>query len=461
MEKLYHARASPEVQQEDLFEFGAVVLRTPIYSSRQSESISKLHVAYFRYLLSKKVFSEHILFLLARHNELTAEEHNHANESNLTVINNTPGRRGSIDSMASYQSADFATKPLNTYMEIFSVHCVNFFTSFGTGILVQLSNDLITSLTSPPTDFLRLMLSMTPSQASSEGHTAVKKYLASQLLVSLGNLVRNRSDRTAAEDGCLSFLMKAEMSALNPRKRGIIQDYRVVSALVDSVIKLTVIDHSVESGEKPSWFKNTKKSTPQTSWVPWLEYLSGPKTRHHSPLVEAMVHAPEGRKELRAIYREIAAANVSARNYWESLFSDQVKRCSRMIRTDLRLLMTTANGLGVSPVPVNQAERVVTPPPQSLSFESDKLPNTTEIDESIEIVPEPDLGLEDLKQRLEIVESVQTAILAEMETLKEELLKNRPKESPRSRGSPVIRDDPISSVDEKIEAVFKRLAEGS
>ena len=483
-----------------LFDFGPVVMRTSIYGASVKRSdervISRVHVSFFRYLISRKVFASHVLSIVRKHNQELSESSDcgNTNESNVTCLNNTPGRRGSVDSMASYQSAEYATKPLNNYMEMFSVHCLNFFGSFGTGLLVQVSNDLLTALNNPPSDFLGLMLTLSPSQASSEGHAAVKRYLSSQLLASLQNLVRNRSDRTVAEDGCLSFLMKAEMSALSHRRRGIVQDYRVVSAMVDSVLRLTISDR-IESTSRKSIFRlpTNSRIRKDVRFIEWLQYLSSP-AGHRSPLVEAMIHSPEGRKELRSIYREIAAADVSTTNFWESAYAAKVNACHRMVKSDFRLLMTTANGLGVTPVPIGSDElsvsRSVSPVlKKAVDQQRSPVPSS---EPSLDVTPPADyrepqevslpplpIGrpvvdvspcmattdsspLDELRQRISIIESVQTAMLSEIETLKVEMQKRR-SSSKSNKGSPEIvpRDDPIATVDEKIEAVFKRLAEGS
>lgn len=480
-----------------LFDFGPVVMRTSIYgaSGRQGEerAISRVHVSFFRYLISRKVFASHVLSIIRKHNQELSDSSDCgiANESNVTCLNNTPGRRGSVDSMASYQSAEYATKPLNSYMEMFSVHCLNFFGSFGTGLLEQVSNDLLTSLNNPPSDFLGLMLTLSPSQASSEGHAAVKKYVSNQLLASLRNLVRNRSDRTAAEDGCLSFLMKAEMSALGHRRRGIVQDYRVVSAMVDSVLRLTIADRAESVYRKPLFrFRSNHLNRKETRLIDWLQYLSSP-AGHRSPLVEAMIHAPDGRKELRYIYREIAAADVSTTSFWESAYALKMNACGRMVKSDFRLLMTTANGLGVNPVPIGSEELTVsrsvspvlkkslddqrspvpssevsvTPPadyrePQEVSLPPLPIGRSV-VDVSPCMATTDGNQLDELRERISVIESVQTAMLSEMEILKAEMQKRQSTKS--NKGSPEIvpRDDPIATVNEKIEAVFKRLAEGS
>ena len=433
-----------------MFDFTPVVQRTPIYSvaERKMDSIAvnRTHIAFFRYLVSRKELSQNIISLISVHNREN-NEGTTKDDPNVTIINNTPGRRGSVDSMASYQSADYTTRPLNTCMDIFSVHCLIFFNSFGTGLMCQISNDLIHSISSPPSDFLKLMLSLAPSAASTEGHMAVKKYLSTQLLISLRNMVRNRSDHTASEDGCLSFLMKAEMSAISSRK-GIVQDYRVVSALVDSVLRFSI---SEKSREKRTWISRLRKKE-TTKLIEWLEYLSAPCSGP-SPIVQTMIQSPDGRKELRAIYREISAASVSGTTLWEHLLSLMVLKCPRLLRSDFRHLVTTANGLGISPANA----RPTTPDLDIPAHIQDELPQPLMYDSPA--VQSHD----DLLERLVLIEATQVGVAAELEVIKasQKELQEQVESMQRKRVPSVspLRDDPLS-VDAKLEAVFKKLAEG-
>jgi hypothetical protein len=470
-----------ELGNQDVYDFHPVMSRTSICAKPDSRVISRAHSSFFRYLVSNCEFSRHIVTLVSKSDRV--------NESNMTVTNNTPGRRGSVDSMA---SADFTSKPLNDPMEMFSLHCVSFLSSFGAGILAQIANDLLTALRNPPSDFLRLVLSLSPSEASNEGHQAIKKYLSLQLLNALRSMVRNRSDHTAAEDGCLSFLMKAEMSSGGSKR----QEYRVVSAIVDCVLDFTVNELCSDTQNRNRFFGIFTRNSGQKKnlkFIAWLQWL-GSVGSNQSPLVQAMIQQPDGRKEVRSLYREIAAASVNGtKNFWESVFADRVNACARLMKSDLRLLQTTANGLGISPVPVGRSELEIpcTPPPPADSEQSrspvteidqpitlqlplDYRPPVEEepsvvrrsIDNDIELLKDrleivesirPSLQeVEELRQRVDVLESAQSALVAEFHAFKQE--RSRKKSSP-----PLVpRDDPLPvTVDDKIEAVFKKLAECS
>ena len=361
----------PHTDQIGLYDFGPVALRSPIYifhtqksygqqvaatpsGSEPPREISKVHVSFFRYLIAKKEFARHIVTIINAHN--IQASNTSLNDSNLTVINNSPvGRRGSLDSLASYLSTvgDTSGVSMNSFLDLFSVHCKNFFGAFGAGIMQQISNDLVSGMMDPPNDFLRLMISLSPLKASSDAHSAVRKYISAQLVGSLRNLVHNRNDQTSVEDCCLSFLMKAEMSVVG--KKRWLDEYRVVCALISSVLNFTICESEIriEKLEKHFLSKIRFKSILQQerSILLWMEYFT--KSDGGSVLINSIINSNEGKKELGLIYREIAAANVSVDSHWESELSRRVNCCKRLIRSDVRLLMTSSNGLGITPVEVS------------------------------------------------------------------------------------------------------------
>ena len=375
MDKLFRKRDgvdtpanTPRGDSAALYDFSPVVLRTPIYTGlthpkgpnpeSKNREISRIHISFFRYLISKREFSRSVVSLINAHN--TQALNPSLNDSNVTIINQSPpGRRpSSVDSLASYRSTaagDAAPTLLNAPLDLFSTHCFNFFAAFGTGLLIQISNDIVNAMTQPPTDFLRLMIAIPPHEASVEAHSAVRKYLSAQLLASLRNLVHNRGHHTAAEDGCLSFLMKAEMSVIGRRRWN--EDYRVVSALLISALRFTVFERESLVDAMRSRFMGSvlcrDKINREGVFMEWLSVLAE-TSEEESALVRSIVNSPEGKRELRAIYREIAAANVSTdgSSHWEVDLSMKINKCKRIAKSDLRLLVTTANGLGITPVPV-------------------------------------------------------------------------------------------------------------
>lgn len=344
-DKIY---ASPRGgDSNSLYDFCPVALRSPIYtSSGTGKELSRIHVSYFRYLVSKRALARHIIFLVNSHNVQISSTSEHVNDSNVTVINNTPhGRRDSRDSANSYMSADYSAMPVNSYDDLISSHCASFLAAFGTGLVLQITNDVVNALLQPPTEFLRLMIDLHPTEASAEGHEAVRKYLCSQLLLSLRSLIHNRGNRSVGEDACLSFFMKAEMSLVSYRSRRSSEN-RIVSALIHSALALAIATISGRRRKRWSLFQKGAKS--DVTLVAWLEYLSD------SNLVTSMTSSGEARKELRAIYREISAASVNADSAsgWEEDLCRKIICCPRMLRSDFRLLFTSANGLGITPVPV-------------------------------------------------------------------------------------------------------------
>jgi len=69
-----------------------------------------------------------------------------------------------------------------------------------------------------------------------------------------------------------------------------------------------------------------------------------------SPLMLTMTK--EFRHNLDLLYREMSGS--IERVEWESALQKRVKTCERLTKADLRLLITTANGLGISPVPLTE-----------------------------------------------------------------------------------------------------------
>lgn len=362
-----------------LYDLAPVALRTPVFVIHSQKSfgqkdfvadasirreMSRLHVSFFRYLISKREFARHVVALVHAHNIHVS---GNLNDSNMTVLNNTPPkrRRGSIDSLLSYLSgAAFGEEdssnpsvPVNLALDLFSSHCINFFASFGTGLLLPIANDLVSAMAEPPTDFLRLMIGTRPENASSEGHAAVRRYLSAQLLSSLRNLIHSRNHNSVAEDGCLSFLMRAEMNVSGPKRWT--DDYRVVSAMVSAALEFTRNDREImrESVEKKFMgslrFKQQLKI--ETALIAWLSHFADMSADDTSSLMRSLLNSNEGKKEIRALYREMASADVSANSQWEADLSAKISVCRRMMRSDFRLLITTANGLGITPVPVAES----------------------------------------------------------------------------------------------------------
>jgi hypothetical protein len=61
----------------------------------------------------------------------------------------------------------------------------------------------------------------------------------------------------------------------------------------------------------------------------------------------------ESRAELDLIYRETSGCSIEPAG-WEGELQSRVKACERLGKADLRLLITTANGMGISPVPLGE-----------------------------------------------------------------------------------------------------------
>ena len=431
------ASSSPRGDSTSLYDYCPVALRSPIHTSAASTGeVSRIHIAYFRYLVSKRALARHIIFLVNAHNAQTFEN---LNDSNMTVINHTPnGRRDSRDSAASCESADYSALPLNSFQDLISSHCSCFFSAFGTGLLLQITNDVANALLHPPNEFLRLMIAMHPTEASAEGHAAVKKYLCSQLLVSLRSLISNRGNRSMAEDACMSFLMKAEMSLQHARKKNI--DYRVVASLINAALSLTV----------SSWttLTNRKKIKSDDALIAWLHYLAD------SNLVVAITSSSEGRKELRAIYREISAASVhvDSASGWEIDLAKRINCAPRMHKSDFRLLFTSANGLGITPVPVG----TLTASESSILHvpSGSRAPTSPLNDES----PSQDLKEMQTEARLLLVETATAAVRDEVSSLAHDIqqLQETLLGLNRTEKDHVMKLP--ASPDEKAEAMFKLIA---
>ena len=462
--------SSPRGDSAFIYDFCPVALRTPIYSSCTSTcEISRIHIAYFRYLVSKRAFARHVIFLVNAHNASAAAGNNNVNESNLTVLNQTPNgyRRESRDSAASscVSVEDYSSAlPLNSYQDLLSSHLSCFFAAFGTGLLLQITNDVFNALVDPPTEFLRLMIAMHPTEASAEGHAAVRKYLCGHLLVSLRSLVHNRGNRSVAEDACMSFLMKAEMSlsSSSPRRKNpIVSDYRVVSALIRAAVSLTVSDRTASVGRRSNtldkltfWKNNSKAKCPDTL-VAWLQYLAD------TDLVTVMTSSSEGRKELRSIYREISAAsvNVDSATGWESDLSEKINCCPRIHRSDFRLLFTTANGLGITPVPVGS----VTLSESGIVFMPSKnTPSHHAVSDCCSRATSP---LNDVSSPVRPHDQIFETRFLHLETaitsLRDEIL-NLAQEVARLKETSMLSNDHemLKSPEQKAEALFKRIAYG-
>lgn len=292
-----------QVVTEGVFDFYPVVVRC-----------ENINVQFFRYLVWKSRFASQIITLV---NSNVSS----LNASNMTVIID---RQGSRDSMASITPQAGVKSPT----EVFSVLVASFINTFGTGHLAKLSNDLSNALAYPPNGSLETMLAGPPAKFAGEELDSVKKYLCSTLFSS----VRRLGDTSFFSEG-LAFLLRADMMA------GRNETFTVLGLLLTSALGFSVDDK-----------KNFKNE--------WIKFMLGDKHDLISSTIAFSIS--ENRKEVKAIYRELAA-NSSCKLQdcveWEAGLNKLMTGWD--IERDIRLLRTTANGLGFAPVALDGGESVM------------------------------------------------------------------------------------------------------
>ena len=188
----------------------------------------------------------------------------------------------------------------------------------------------------------------------------IRKYLARNFLDSIRSLIADRVHGETPEDACLSFLFRAEICTKSKTT------YRVIATLVYAAVRFIIAEtrnylNNISFFEK--FFVAKHEFEMKTKLVEWLSILgisneSGPHACSpivSSPLMLTMVN--ESRDGLNLLYREMVGSTEQVE--WEMELQKRVKACERLAKADLRLLITTANGLGISPVPFTEEPSVV------------------------------------------------------------------------------------------------------
>ena len=372
MENLIRRRGQSAVGGETFFEefydFHSVAERTPA---------ENVHVSYFRYLMSKGRFGDKIIQLVNEHNRMKSAA---VNDSNATMLGD---RRGSRDSVLSISPGDNGV--LHAPMAIFSSLCLGFINSFCGGVLLQLSNQLSNAIAEPPSKFLKSMLALAPSEASAEAHASIQKHFYQTLMTALRGLSRGQPEVVG-----LAFLMRAEMSVINPP----VEEFPVMRALLSCAVRFatTEIEIRMKQQRFGRFLPNRISSRDlDRKALAWLAVVGGG-------------FSCISRKEIKAIYREIAADSSSA---WETVLGEKLNACTRLLTADLALLRTTAFGLGIAPIPLTGD------PPVSVLM-SPKTAESSPV--SVEDV------LRDIRAELGLLQQNNETLFAEISMIKQSLL---------------------------------------
>jgi hypothetical protein len=306
------------------FEFRKVLMRVPL---------GQPHVSYFRYTISTKLFAKSITACIQEQNMLSASIGS-ANESNTTLVDTDHllSRKGSC------VSSSTGSPPCLDTIAIFESLCLNFCVSFGSGFLSQISNEVISSFLSPPSDFLRLVLAMNPSLASPESQASVRSFLVAILIRSVRALVNSSQHRHSEEGACLAFLMSSELQIRRSPTECIVFTALVESALRFAVNELYMQINSIKESLVDKFVMKRTELSQSRQIVDWLEwFVENPQVNAFTP----------NRSELRSIYRECSTGSEVALDKWETKFAKSANQCNRLIQMDTDILLATARGMGI------------------------------------------------------------------------------------------------------------------
>ena len=326
-------------------------------NSKSSGEVNRVHLSYFRYLIAKKKFALHIVDIVEA---VSANLPTSLNDSNVTLIDPpTQQKRGRRRRSSITSSLDLPIVSSNRAfdpLDLFTIHCLNFFCSFGSGLLVKISNDIVNAFVSPTTEYMRLLISTKSVQkAPTESHSVIRKYLARSFLESIRALIADRVHGETPEDACLSFLFRSEICF-----KSTTCSFRVISSLVFAAVRFIIAETREDVTRMSYWRRKISGKSEfetKTKLLEWLSILGvsnevGPACSSiiSSPLMLTMIK--EFRHDLELVYREISGPSEFCE--WELELQKRVKNCERLAKTDLRLLITTANGMGISPAPLTE-----------------------------------------------------------------------------------------------------------